>query len=56
MGRHMQTVLMAMLMAALLLAVVYIYLKIQAQRPTDLQNDIMYKSSPAANPPAPIGP
>lgn len=43
-----------LIVAALLYSVVTIYQALQIQRPPDMQNDVMLKSSPAANPPMPL--
>lgn len=49
---RIESAVTALLVGVLLYAVVYIYQALQVQRPPDMQNDIMLKSSPTANPPA----
>lgn len=48
----MQTIVLAMLVAILLVSIVFIAARMMAQRPLDYQEDLRFKSQPTANTPA----
>ena len=47
----MQTIVLAMLVAILLVSIVFIATRMQARRPLDYQEDLRFKSLPTANAP-----
>ena len=48
---RMQTIVLAMLVAILLVSIVLIATRMQAQRPLDYQEDMRFKALPTANVP-----
>lgn len=54
--QNIENAVVALAVLALLVSVVHIYRANLTNHPPDIQNDVMMKSSPAANPPPSIAP